>query len=140
MAKGTDNHSDLELALLLWRNASETMYIQRIMLKYRFFLFPFKLAAWKVAYNIHSYSSKSNLFQYFTIELVKKILKFSYCIITYRWCKWDIPQETRRKFSSGNYWFKLYICKDAFKRWQYDLYFDMIKSICYLKEFYVSLR
>lgn len=53
------------------------------MLKYRFFLLPFKLAAWKVAYNIYSYSSKNNLFQYFTIELVKKILKFSYCIITY---------------------------------------------------------
>lgn len=83
MVKETDKHSDLELAVLLWRSASETMYIQRIMLKYKFFLFPFKLAAWKVAYNIYSYSSKSNLFQYFTIELVKKILKFSYYIITH---------------------------------------------------------
>ena len=36
-----------------------------------------------MAYNIYSYSSKSNLFQYFTIELVKTILKFSNYTITH---------------------------------------------------------
>lgn len=36
-----------------------------------------------MADNKYSYSSKNNLFQYFTIELIKKILKFSYCIITH---------------------------------------------------------
>lgn len=83
MVKETDKHSDLELAVLLWRSASGNYVHTEDNVKIQILSLAFKLAAWKVAYNIYSYSSKSNLFQYFTIELVKKILKFSYYIITH---------------------------------------------------------
>lgn len=59
------------------------------------------LAAWKVAYNIYSYSSKSNLFQYFTVELVKRKFWNLVTILLHMLMKVRYsPRNWKKKFSS----------------------------------------